>query len=53
METSDIDDVTGRHCVGEFKNISGNIGVMQLKPGTSNVPYERHKATPTLMMSSK
>ena len=32
----------------KIKNISGNIGVMLLKLGTSNVPQVRHKMTPTV-----
>ena len=33
----------------KIKNISGNIGVMLLKLGTSSVPRVRHKKEPTVL----
>ena len=50
---SKIDDVTNHFSskiIHKVKNISGNIGVMLLKLGTSNVPQVRHKMMPTVLL---
>ena len=50
---SKTDDVTNSFSTKinhKIKNILGNIGVMLLKLGTSNVPHVRHKLTPSVLM---
>ena len=50
---SKIDDVTNCICLKinhKMKNISGNIGVMLLKLGISNVPQVRQKMMPAVLL---
>ena len=54
FECPKIDDVTNRFSTKihhKIKDISGSIGVMLLKLGTSNVPRVRHKMRPAVLLA--